>query len=90
MQDMVGKRFGKLEIVEYEKRKPNALSRCTCKCDCGNRITKKALTFVFLVASPLMIYFVLYAREGIFFLSGNAYEGSILPMQVIMPTLLFR
>lgn len=55
-----------------------------------NRITKKALTFVFLVASPLMIYFVLYAREGIFFLSGNAYEGSILPMQVIMPTLLFR
>ena len=54
-----------------------------------NRITKKALTFVFLVASPLMIYFVLYAKEGIFFLSGNAYEGSILPMQMIMPTLLF-
>ena len=38
MQDMVGKRFGKLEIVEYEKRKPNALSRCTCKCDCGKTI----------------------------------------------------
>lgn len=35
---MVGKRFGKLEIVEYEKRKPNALSRCTCKCDCGKTI----------------------------------------------------
>lgn len=53
------------------------------------RITKKALSFVFLIASPLMIYFVFYAKEGIFFLSGSAYAGSILPMQVIMPTLLF-
>lgn len=53
------------------------------------RITKKALSFVFLVASPLMLYFMFYAKEGIFFLSGNAYEGSILPMQIIMPTLLF-
>lgn len=53
------------------------------------RITKKALSFVFLAASPLMLYFILYAKEGIFFLSGKAYEGSILPMQIIMPTLLF-
>lgn len=53
------------------------------------RISKKALSFVFLIASPLMIYFMFYAKEGIFFLSGNAYEGSILPMQIIMPTLLF-
>ena len=53
------------------------------------RITKKALSFVFLVASPLMLYFIFFAREGIFFLSGNAYEGSIHPMQIIMPTLLF-
>ena len=53
------------------------------------RITKKALSFVFLIASPLMLYFMFYAKEGIFFLSGRAYEGSILPMQIIMPTLLF-
>lgn len=53
------------------------------------RITKKALSFVFLIASPLMVYFIFYAKEGIFFLSGSAYAGSILPMQVIMPTLLF-
>lgn len=53
------------------------------------RITKKALSFVFLIASPLMLYFIFYAKEGIFFLSGSAYEGSILPMQIIMPTLLF-
>lgn len=53
------------------------------------RITRKALSFVFVVASPMMIYFMLFAKEGIFFLSGNAYAGSIAPMQVIMPTLLF-
>lgn len=53
------------------------------------RISKKVLTFVFLFASPLMIYFILFAKEGIFFLSGNAYTGAIIPMQIIMPTLLF-
>ena len=52
------------------------------------RITKKAFSFVFLIASPLMLYFMFYAKEGIFFLSGSAYAGSILPMQIIMPTLL--
>ncbi|MCD8068702.1 MAG: flippase [Lachnospiraceae bacterium] len=52
------------------------------------RITKKALNFVFILASPLMLYFVLYAKLGIFFLSGSAYAGSIVPMQIIMPTLL--
>lgn len=53
------------------------------------RITKKALTFVLLIATPMMVYFILFAKEGIFFLSGNAYNGSIVPMQLIMPTLLF-
>lgn len=52
------------------------------------RITKKAINFVFLLATPLMLYFTLFAKEGIFFLSGSAYEGSVLPMQIIMPTLL--
>lgn len=53
------------------------------------RITKKALNFVFLLAVPLMVYFIFYAKEGILFLSGSAYMGSIIPMQIIMPTLLF-
>ena len=52
------------------------------------RITRKALNFVFLMAMPLMVYFIYFAKEGIFFLSGNDYAGSIVPMQVIMPTLL--
>lgn len=53
------------------------------------RITQKAINFVFLVATPLMLYFVFFAKEGIFFLSGNNYSGAIVPMQIIMPTLLF-
>ncbi len=52
------------------------------------RITKKAINFVFLVAAPLALYFILYARPGILFLSGPEYEGSVIPMMVIMPTLL--
>lgn len=52
------------------------------------RITRKAINFVFLVATPMMVYFILFAKEGIFFLSGPAYAGAIEPMQIIMPTLL--
>lgn len=51
-------------------------------------ISKKAMNFVLLIAIPMMVYFTVYAREGIYLLSGKAYEGSIIPMQVIMPTLL--
>ena len=53
------------------------------------RISKKALNFVFIAAVPLMIYFIIFAKQGILFLSGNKYVGSILPMRIIMPTLLF-
>ena len=53
------------------------------------QITRKALNFVFLAAVPMMVYFILFARQGIFLLSGENYAGSVLPMQWIMPTLLF-
>jgi len=52
-------------------------------------ITKKALNFVFLISTPLIIYFILYAKQGIYFLSGESYYNAITPMQIIMPTLLF-
>lgn len=53
------------------------------------RISSKALNFVIILALPLMLYFTLFAKEGILLLSGSAYEKAILPMQIIMPTLLF-
>lgn len=52
-------------------------------------VSKKALDFVFIISSALMLYFILYARYGIMLLSGGYYEPSILPMRIIMPTLLF-
>ena len=53
------------------------------------RITQKAINFVFLIAVPLTVYFILFAKEGIFFLSSSEYASSILPMQVIMLTVFF-
>ena len=52
-----------------------------------SRITNKALNFEMLLAIPLSVFFMLFANESILLLSGEAYEGSIIPMQVIMPTL---
>lgn len=53
------------------------------------RICKKALNFVFIIALPLTMYFIFFAHQGIYFLFGSAYEESVLPMQIIMPTLVF-
>lgn len=57
--------------------------------DAFQKISKKAIEFVFLIALPLSIYFMIFAKEGVLFLSGSAYEGAIIPMQIIMPTLLW-
>ena len=52
------------------------------------RVIEKAYNFVILLALPLTIYFIFFAKEGILLLSGDAYHDSIVPMQVIMPTLI--
>ena len=52
-------------------------------------ITKNSLHFVLLFSIPLAIYFIIFARPGILLLSGNMYEKSVIPMQIIMPTLVF-
>lgn len=51
------------------------------------KITEKAIHFVCILALPLMAYFILFATNGIHFLSGNRFDGAILPMQIIMPTI---
>lgn len=53
------------------------------------KLSQKALNFVVLISLPLMAYFILFAQEGILFLSGPAYAKAVLPMQLLMPTLLF-
>ena len=52
-------------------------------------ITRKALNFVFVAALPMMLYFMLFARQGILLLSGEGYDPAVSAMQIIMPTLLF-
>ncbi len=52
------------------------------------RVCRKALNFVFLFATPLTLYFILFAKNGIYLLSGTAFDGAIMPMQIIMPTVL--
>jgi O-antigen/teichoic acid export membrane protein len=52
------------------------------------RVSRKALHFVVLLALPVTVYFILYSRESIFLLASKTYENSIIPMQIIMPTVL--
>lgn len=51
-------------------------------------ILKKAMHLVVALAVPCAAYFMLYAREGILLLSGSEYEGAIVPMIIIMPTII--
>ena len=51
------------------------------------QMAAKALRFVWLAAPPLAVYFILFARESILFLSGGAYAAAVLPMQIILPVL---
>lgn len=51
------------------------------------RITKKAISFVLDISIPLMLYFIFFAEETVYLLSGIEYTGSIHPMQIIMPTI---
>lgn len=52
-------------------------------------VSQNAIAFVLLLSIPLCVYFILFAAEGVYFLSGNAYTGSVIPMQIVMPTLVF-
>ena len=53
------------------------------------RITRKALRFVIPAASALTIFFILYAKECILFLSGEEFLPAVPAMQIILPTLIF-
>ena len=52
-------------------------------------VARKSIKFVWVLSIPVTVYFMIYARESIILLSGDAYVGSIIPMQIIMPTVVF-
>lgn len=50
------------------------------------RISRKALEFVVILSVPVTVYFIIFSKETIFVLSGIEFAGSVVPMQIIMPT----
>lgn len=52
-------------------------------------LVQKALNFVFVISLPIVVYFTLIAKQSILFLSGNDFLPATLPMQLMMPTVLF-
>lgn len=53
------------------------------------QVCGKAVNFVLLLATPLMVYFMIFAQQSVLLLSGDAYLPAVVPMQIIMPTILF-
>jgi len=53
------------------------------------RIALKAIRFVFIISIPLALYFTIYADESIRIISGNGFDGAVIPMQIIMITIIF-
>lgn len=52
-----------------------------------NNLSKKAFNFVFILSMSIVLYMIVFADRGILFLSGLQYTSSIIPMQIIMPTI---
>lgn len=52
-------------------------------------VTKKSLYFTITISLPLIVFFTVFAKESIICLAGNSFYDSIVPMQIIMPTVLF-
>ena len=50
--------------------------------------TRKALRFVIPSASALTVFFILYAKECVLFLSGEEFLPAVPAMQIILPTLI--
>lgn len=53
-----------------------------------HRLIRQSFRLITLSAVPLCIYFMVMAKESIVFIFGPAYAPSVVPMQIIMPTVL--
>ncbi|MCR0457077.1 flippase [[Clostridium] innocuum] len=51
-------------------------------------LISKSIRFVFIIALPLTIFFILFAKETLIVLSGRDFVGATLAMQIITPTIL--
>ena len=53
------------------------------------QLVQKSLDFVILLASPMVVYFIILAEPSILFLSGSDFLPAVLPMQLILICVLF-
>lgn len=53
------------------------------------KFINRSLSVVITFSIPIIIFTEIMAPEIIYLLSGNGYEGAILPMRIIMPAILF-
>lgn len=54
-----------------------------------HKMVVKAFNFVLIIGLSVTLYFTFMARESILLLAGDQFEASILPMQILMPAVLF-
>ena len=52
-------------------------------------LSTKAIQFVYFLSIPLLVFFVIFAKQSVLFLAGESYHNAILPLKCMMPTLLF-
>lgn len=53
-----------------------------------HRMVSKAFSFVFVTATAVMVYFMIFAEESILFLAGKAFLPAVYPMLILMPAVL--
>lgn len=53
-----------------------------------NRLIAKSFSILYTFCFPMIIFFMFFAPEIISIIAGKGYEGSILPMRIVMPLML--
>ena len=51
-------------------------------------LLKKSYSVLIMLSIPTSVYFLMAAKPSILFLSGDAYLDSVIPMQILMPTVI--
>lgn len=59
-----------------------------CKINDFKNLLEKSVNLLFGFSIPVIAFTIIFARSIILLLSGNGYEGAILPMQIVMPLIL--
>lgn len=58
------------------------------KIDEFKNLLDKSVNLLFGFSIPIIIFTIIFSRSIILLLSGNGYEGAIMPMQIVMPLIL--